>query len=194
MKKVVYGYGADTNELNATKDLLKGKNSVINKLYEFRFKQDDNIKDEANHQIGTSSDSYDLKEISQLDTIVNKHETSSIKKHNLDEDFDKDFTNDNNNQYNDIKKTSSVNLNDLMINDSDSENQSTNLDKKEFDQAFNNVNFNTEINSNSDLDNALDVVQDNSVSLLKVDPNFTSHDEVAQRINSKLDMGWHATS
>jgi len=130
MKKVVYGYGADTNELNATKDLLKGKNSVINKLNEFRFKQDDNIKDEANHQIGTSSDSSDLKEISQLDTLINNHETSSIKKHNLDEDFDKDFTNDNNNLNNDIKKTNSVNLNDLMINDSDSENQSTNLDKK----------------------------------------------------------------
>lgn len=133
-----------------------------------------------------------MKELSQLDTSNNNHDTFNNKKHNIDEDFDKDFTNDNNNLNNDIKK--SINLNDLIIKDSDSEKLSTTLDKKEFDQAFNNVNFNQEVNSNTDLDNALDVVQDNSLSLLKVTPNFSAHDEVAERINSKLDMGWKATS
>jgi len=140
-----------------------------------------------------------LKEISQLDTSNNNLDTINNKKHNIDEEFDKDFTNDNNNllkndniQNNDVKK--SINLNDLIINDSDSEKLSTSLDKKEFDQAFNNVNFNQEVNSNTDLDNALDVVQDNSLSLLKVTPNFSAHDEVAERINSKLDIGWKAAS
>lgn len=202
MKKVVYGYGSDTNELNATKDLKnkknKKKNSVKKKLNNIRFKED---QGEFNiHKSGNLNDDDDLKEISQLDTRDN----TDNNKHNLDEDFDKDFNtkdNSNNQVKNTIisdnsKKNDSINLNlnDLIINDSDSSSSSSNLDKKEFDKAFNNLNISTELNSNSDLDNALDVVQDDSISLLKVSPNFTDHNLVAQRINSNSSIGWHATS
>jgi len=65
-------------------------------------------------------------------------------------------------------------------------------EKLDFDNQFESIK--TQMNLSTDLDKAIDVVQDESFSFLNLSSKFTDHSLIADKINELPNLGWKATS